>query len=152
MFGRGQIPNKVIKLLSVGNEASVAGANLVPHRLAVPSRLSACPLQPSKSTFRPPLDKPVIRSERSPAHSETTLFTGFQDSGARDPHWIQCRPYSPSTLKCSRSALRRSKTHQMRCLQRKISKRSRSTFANFAGLPWNVPRRPEMIYGLSRSL
>ena len=36
-----EIPNRVIKLSSVGKSTSVAGANLVPHRLAVPSHLSS---------------------------------------------------------------------------------------------------------------
>ena len=74
-------------------------------------------------------------------------------SGAREPHWIQCRrPCSIRTPKCIPFALGRSKTPQMRSLQQKNSKRSRRNLSNFAGIPWNVPRRPMMIYGLSRSL
>ena len=73
-------------------------------------------------------------------------------SGAREPSGFQCRPRPSSSPRCTHFALRSSKTPQMRSLQQRNSRRYRPTLSNSAGSPWSVPRRPMMIYGLSRSL
>jgi hypothetical protein len=73
------------------------------------SLIPSCSPHSSKSTFRPSLDKPVVRSERSSAHSETTLSPVSRPFGSARPSpdpmsslldpYSQVHPFRPQTVK-----------------------------------------------------
>jgi hypothetical protein len=150
---RWEIPNRVIKLLERGKTGLGGGRKPCPAQARCSKSLILPILSSSPNPLTGHLRIGLLFDLNTPLRPPKPLGSRFLGhSGAREPHWIQCRPCSLSTPRYTRFALGRSKTPQMRSLQRKNSKRSRRTLSNFAGIPWNVPRRPMTIYGLSRSL
>jgi hypothetical protein len=110
----------------------VAGANLVPHKLAVPTPYF---LQLSRSSYRPSSDRLVIRSEYPSAHSETTWFAVSRPLGSArtllDPmssllaQYPQVHPFRSRTVKNTPDAV--PPTEELEALQTDLIELRRQT-------------------------